>query len=111
MSVNSAEEIRILRRRHDELVASVSAPLAYASGAPAMLALTTTLSTYPTAAQSYFACLPLTLLGTEVEGGPGTVTPGSATFFALNIGSTIPPAGTQVFTTFVGNRWVFRYDA
>jgi hypothetical protein len=80
-------------------------------GAPSLLALTTTLRVYPTAPQSYYACLPLTVLGPEVEGGPGTVSPGSTAFFALNLGGTVPPSGTQVVTTFVGNRWVFRYDA
>jgi hypothetical protein len=80
-------------------------------GAPTLLARTTTLKAYPSTAQSFFACQPLTLLGAEVEGGPGVVSQGNATFFALNIGTTVPPSGTQVVTTFVGNRWVFRYDA
>jgi hypothetical protein len=82
-----------------------------AFGSPSILAQTATINTYPSTAQSYFACLPLTLLGTEKEGAAGVLTPGSATFFALNLGSTVPPAGTQVLTTFVGSRWVFRYDA
>jgi hypothetical protein len=82
-----------------------------AFGSPSTLAQTTTISTYPTTAQSYFACLPLMLLGTEKEGAAGVLTLGSATFFALNLGSTVPPSGTQVLTTFVGSRWVFRYDA
>jgi hypothetical protein len=80
-------------------------------GSPALLAQTTTLTAYPTTAQAYYACRPLSLFGAEVEGGPGAVAPGSSTFFALNLGSTVPPAGTQVVATFVGNRWVFRYDA
>lgn len=80
-------------------------------GPPSLLARTTTLKAYPTTPQSYYACLPLTLLGAEVEGGPGLASPGNATFFALNLGSSVPPPGTQVLTTFVGNRWVFRFDA
>ena len=80
-------------------------------GSPSLLAVTTTLYAYPTTAQCYYACVPLTLLGDEVEGGAGVITSGSATFFALNIGTSTPPAGTQVLVTFVGNRWVFRYDA
>ena len=79
-------------------------------GWPSLLALTTTLSAYPTTAQSYYACQPLTLLGAEVEGGLGSVTAGSSTLFVLNLGSTIPSPGTQILATFVGNRWVFRYD-
>lgn len=80
-------------------------------GSPSLLAYTTTLKTYPTTSLSFYACLPLTLLGAEVEGGPGTVSAGDAVFFALNLGSSVPPSGTQVLTTFVGNRWVFRFDA
>ena len=79
-------------------------------GAPSLLARTATLRTYPTAAQSYYACQSLTLLGTEIEGGGGTITSATSAFFALNLGSTVPPSGTQIVTTFVGNRWVFRYD-
>jgi hypothetical protein len=80
-------------------------------GAPSLPARTTTIKTYPTTPQSYYACVPLMLLGAEVEGGPGIVTAAGATFFALNLGSTVPPPGTQLLATFVGNRWVFRYDS
>jgi hypothetical protein len=82
-----------------------------AFGSPSLVASTTTLSVYPTSAQSYFACTPLFLLGTEKEGSSGITTAGYAPFFALNLGSSIPPSGTQVLTTFVGSRWVFRYDS
>ncbi len=82
-----------------------------ALAAPSLLARTTTLASYPSTPQCYFACTPLTLLGVEVEGGPGALTAGTQTFFALNLGSTVPPNGTQLLVTFVGNRWVFRYDA
>lgn len=80
-------------------------------GSPSLLAVTTALGTYPTTPQCYYACHPVLLLGPEVEGGPGAVSSASASFFALNLGSTVPPLGTQVLATFVGNRWVFRYDA
>jgi hypothetical protein len=80
-------------------------------GAPSLLARTTVLSAYPTRAQCYYACEPLTLLGLEVEGGSGVLTEVDATFLALNIGNSVPPVGTQVLATFVSNRWVFCYDA
>jgi hypothetical protein len=80
-------------------------------GAPTLLACTKILSSYPTVAQCFFACQLLILLGAEVEGGSGVVTGVNATFFALNLGSAVPPIGTQVLVTFAGNRWVFRYDA
>jgi len=82
-----------------------------AFGFPSMLARTTTSGTYPTVAQSFYTCVPLTLLGVELEGGAGIVSEGWSTFFAFNLGAKVPPYGTQVLTTFIGNRWVFRYDA
>ena len=80
------------------------------SGMPCVVAQTKTFATYPTGAQSFFACSPLTVLGPEVEGGPGTISLGSSTFFALNLGSAVPPVGSNILVTFVDNRWVFRYD-
>ena len=80
-------------------------------GAPTVLACTKVLSRYPTVAQSFFACQPLILLGAESEGGSGAVTEVNTTFLALNLGSTVPPVGTEVLVTFTGSRWVFRYDA
>ena len=80
-------------------------------GSPCLLARTTTVKTYPTTPKCYYACLPLTLLGTESEGGVGLLTPTDAPFFALNLGNSIPASGTNVVTTFVGTRWIFRHDA
>ena len=104
------DELQILRRRHDELVNSLIAPPVYVGENPSCLALTTTKASYPTDAHVFFAVRRLDLLGDEVEGGPGNVLASPDLFYALNIGSTIPPSGTQVLVTFVGNRWVFRYD-
>jgi hypothetical protein len=81
------------------------------SGAPSLLARTRIQYAYPTTAQCYYACEPLTLLGPEVEGAPGVITELGATFLALNLGNSAPPVGTRIVATFVGNRWVFRYDA
>lgn len=79
-------------------------------GSPSLVAQTKTIRTYPSAAQQFYACVPQTVLGKEVEGGPGTLTPDSASFFALNLGTAIPPVGTTILATFVDSRWVFRYD-
>lgn len=84
----------------------------HSGGRDTLLARTTTIASYPTAAATFYALLPLVLTGAEVEGGPGTVTPAiaAAAFLAWNLGSAVPPSGTQVVATFVGNRWAFRYD-
>ncbi len=79
-------------------------------GSPSLVAQTTTIAAYPTSAQRFFACVPQTVLGAEVEGGPALVPPGTSTFFALNLGTAVPPTGTDVLATFVESRWVFRYD-
>ena len=79
-------------------------------GMPCLVAQTKTIATYPTTAQAFYACTPLVVLGPEVEGGPATLNLGSSTFFSLNLGSAVPPVGTNILTTFVDNRWVFRYD-
>jgi hypothetical protein len=79
-------------------------------GMPCLLGQTKKIASYPTVAQSFYACAPSTLLGAEVEGGAGTVTPGPSTFLALNLGSVVPPIGTNILATFVDSRWVFRFD-
>ena len=52
---------------------------------------------------------PLLLLH-QIEGGTGSLSTQVGRFFALNLGSSIPPTGTNLLVTFVGNRWAFRYD-
>lgn len=79
-------------------------------GMPCLVASTKKISTYPTSAQSFYACSSLTVLGLEFEGGAGSLTSGNSTFFALNLGSAVPPLGANIVATFVDNRWVFRYD-
>jgi hypothetical protein len=82
----------------------------FSPGVPSLVAQTKAISSYPTVAQRFYACSPLTVLGPEVEGGPGTMAAGTSTFHALNLGSAVPPLGANVVVTFVDNRWVFRYD-
>jgi len=79
-------------------------------GMPCLLVQTTSLGAYPSVAQRFYACSPLIVLGPEIEGGAGTITAEPSKFLALNLGSAIPPAGTNLLATFVDNRWVFRYD-
>lgn len=81
-----------------------------AFGSPSLVAQTTAIQAYPIVARSFFGCTPLTVLGPEIEGGAGVLTPGSATFLALNVGTAVPPIGTTILATFVESRWVFRYD-
>jgi hypothetical protein len=106
------DEARLLRLRESALFDEFKDNRPdFVAGSLSLLARTKVLHSYPTLASCYFACEPLAVLGTETEGGPGVVSGNSTTFFALNLGSTIPPSGTQIVVTNVGNRWVFRYDS
>jgi len=105
------DDSKRLRIRDDALVNGLSQLGRDPSlGMPCLLVSTKMIKSYPTSSQSFYACSPLTVLGREVEGGAGTLTPGTSTLFALNLGSAIPPIGANVVATFVDNRWVFRYD-
>jgi hypothetical protein len=110
--MNSAsDDAKRLRVRESELRESlVSTAREPTAGAPTLVAKTTKITTYPTSAASFFGCTPQTVLGTETEGASGTLTAGTQTFLALNLGTVAPPVGTAVIVTFVANRWVFRYD-
>ena len=81
-----------------------------AIGAPSLVAQTTTITSYPSAARQFYACRAQTVLGKEVEGGAGTLTPNPSLFLALNLGTVVPPVGTTILATFVDSRWVFRHD-
>ena len=110
VSSQAATEARRLRERdeafQDDLSRRDQVP---AFGSPSLVAQTKAIAAYPTTAQRFYACVPQTVLGPEVEGGPAlAATP--ATFFALNLGSAVPPLGTTVVATFVDSRWVFRFD-
>ncbi len=105
------DEAKRLRIRDAALIDGFSqAGLDPTLGMPCLVAQTKTQSSYPTSAQTFYACSPLTVLGPEVEGGMAILTVGNSTFFSLNLGSAVPPSGTNVLATFVDNRWVFRYD-
>ncbi len=111
MSLPAFDDAQRLRMRDDLLLDDLSRGEPRPSfGSPSLVAQTRTIQTYPTAAQRFYACTPQTVLGKEVEGGAGTLSAGSGTFFALNIGSAVPPVGTSVLATFVESRWVFRFD-
>jgi hypothetical protein len=103
-----AKRLRVREAAVREDVVRFSSDQAW--GSPSLVARTVSVESYPTTAACYYACNPICVLGTEVVGGPAVLTTVAGTFFALNLGSTIPPTGTDILVTFVGNRWAFRYD-
>lgn len=105
---DDAERIRI-EDDVSEAEATRTAPPA-SGGSVTASARTVNGGKYPTAASSFFLLVPITALGPEIEGGPVTLTPGSAKFAAYNLGRSIPPIGTDILVTYTRHRWVFRYD-
>ena len=87
-----------------------SGSLLLASSSQSLLAQTIKLKSYPSTPQQFYACQPVSILGTESEGNTATLVPISSTFFALNLGSSVPPISTMMIVSFVSNRWVFRFD-
>jgi hypothetical protein len=74
------------------------------------LATTSTLGSYPSVPRSFYYVKRCMLLGKEIEGSPGVVTGTAETFYAWNVGSTVPPLGQQVECSFIDTRWIFRHD-
>ena len=105
---DDAARLRIAQADAD--TAASQAPGVATRGAPCVVGQTKTISAYPAGATSFFAVAPVDVTGPEVEGGPGTLGALSSTFYALNLGSAVPPVGANVICTFVDSRWVFRYD-
>src|SRR4051812_48150406 len=104
------DESRVLRSRHsnlsDRLDASKAEP---PSGSLSMVVRTTTKTTYPTTANVYYACLPVDVGGTEDEGQSSPLSGGAGFIYVLNLGTTIPPVGTNLIAESVGGRWTTQY--
>jgi len=103
---------RILRSRQATIQDFIDATqgAAEAESSAAVLLTTTEIATYPTAAGVYYAAVPTEIDGVEIEGGPATYLTGNPTYYALNLGTQIPPVGTRFVAHGVGGRFVFRYD-
>jgi hypothetical protein len=79
------------------------------AGAPCRVGTTSTQGAYPTTSLAFYYMTITAVTGSEVEGATATFTAGTDHFFACNIGSAIPPIGTELVCTFVDYRWTFRY--
>lgn len=65
---------------------------------PAIVCKTVAVGTYPTVAGRYYAVRPISLFGDEVEGAtPAVADSGPGHFFAVHLGTNVPPVGTRVF--------------
>lgn len=99
------EKLRIQDQEWDDEASRADDPADH--GAPALAVRVLTAS----GAQDRFCqCQPIQITGPEVDGGAGTTKDVGSPIFALNVGKTAPGAGTQLEVTFLGGRWVYRYD-
>jgi hypothetical protein len=74
-----------------------------------VLGQTATKTTYPTVANAVYFINTANLDGSDAEGSTATFVLDSGSLFALNLGGTVPPVGTNVVVTSAGGRWVFRF--
>ena len=80
------------------------------SGTATILGQTFTETTYPVSASRVYAIHPASPGGDEEENAVGSVTAGTGTIYAANLGSAVPPSGSNVVCFAIGSRWAFRYD-
>jgi hypothetical protein len=98
------------RRRLDDLRDDLDNLVPPADAGPRCCVVqTATLTTYPTAAASFFYCQIQKLSGSQTEGATPTLTAGGY-IFAANTGAAIPPNGTNLIASWVESRWVIAYD-
>ncbi len=108
--MSASDELSILRRRIEDMETRLdSLRVDDAPSGQDLVVVTYTQSTYPTAAQKYYAVKASNTAGTESEGSSGSFTDGSNGFYAFNLGSSVPATGTRVVVSRVDGRWVFRY--
>lgn len=104
-------DIRINRDRQQSLAGLISRiPSSPPDGARSLLVQTTTKTTYPTSAGVFYAVFSVDVTGAETEGATPTFTVGTDLFYALNLGSSVPPAGTNILAEAANGLWVIRFD-
>lgn len=106
-----ADELTTLRRRLADAelaIERINTEVTHATRE--LIGVTVAIGTYPTVAGRFYGMYIGKPSGTETEGSTGTITPGSSTFAAYNLGTAIPPVSTSVIVTQVYGIFVFRYD-
>lgn len=105
-------EARISRDRQQSIKDQINrSPAPPPDGARSLLVMTTVDQSYPTTAGVFYAVFETDVTGPETEGAIPAFSAGTQFFFALNMGSGIPPQGTVVLAESQGGIWCFRYDS
>lgn len=105
------DDPRTIRSRLSELAGNLDrldfpAP----SSAHPIVVRTVTVATYPTTAGRFYGCQVVTVGGVEAEGNSGSFTLITGVFYVLNLGSAIPPVGTNLIAEPIDGRWTTRFD-
>lgn len=109
--IPESSELRAERDRLADLAAALDRSLSgQADGTTVLVVKTIQESSYPTTASCSYACQVQTPGGAETEGAAGSLGATSATLYAYNLGSSIPPQGTLLLATQIGDRWVIHYN-
>lgn len=105
-------DARIERERNADLTAALGrAGERYGEGGISALVQTFAETTYPTAANAFYAVHPVEVDGDDGEGDAATFTvDDTRTYHAYNLGSAVPPAGTNVIAHARSGRWVFTFN-
>ena len=105
-------DVRVERDRIIDLVdGSGLAESLQGGGANGFLAQTTTgTKDYPTTPLANYPIVPLALSGKQEEGESVSTSTDGDMMVATNVGSKVPPAGTQIWAHFCTGKLVFRYD-
>lgn len=111
----SANEMRVQRRRQEDLEAEIGRSRQYGpdNGCEVLLGRTTAAADggYPAAAQAFYSVEVLLAGGTETEGSPAVLTDLGYALLAANVGTAIPPVGTLVRVDDIPQgRYVFTYN-
>jgi hypothetical protein len=104
-------DLRINRNRQESLADLINRlPSSPPGGARSLLVQTTTQTTYPTSAGVFYAVVAVDVTGDETEGATPTFSAQSQIFYALNLGTAVPPSGTNILADFIGGIALFRWD-
>jgi hypothetical protein len=105
-------DTRVERERQKSLSGVLDRVVPFAAdGSTAVLVTTTTVTTYPSTATTFYGTNPTEIDGSEIEGGAASYTADATqVLYALNVGTQVPPVGTRVVAHAVAGHWVFRYD-
>jgi hypothetical protein len=108
--IGDRDESRTIRARAADAADTIDrSPQADVGANAARTAQTVTVATYPTVAHAVYAVKGTTVDVPETEGAIPVFTQVAGVFYAVNLGTAIPPVGANILVTRQGGRWTFTY--